>query len=93
MQTGLVLNTTINKQNGKSMKKNIGRFDALLLKAFLLLLVPVAFCSCATQSSPDSKRMVVWYDKPAGEVSGLMACSSVTATWEPMSSGECRMSG
>ena len=68
MQTGLVLNTTINKQNGKSMKKNIGRFDALLLKAFLLLLVPVAFCSCATQSSPDSKRMVVWYDKPAGEI-------------------------
>ena len=49
------------------MKKAIGRFNNQIVQALFVLLIPVAFYSCSANSSDDSKEMVVWYDKPAGD--------------------------
>lgn len=48
------------------MKRTSGRFNALII-AFIAILIPFAYYSCSAASSGDSKEMVVWYDKPAGD--------------------------
>ena len=49
------------------MKIAIGRFNNQIVQALFLLLIPIAFYSCSATSSDDSNKMVVWYDKPAGD--------------------------
>ncbi len=55
----------------KKFKQPIMKKIIYLTKlAFVLLVVPTfLFSACSTQQkSPESKEMVLWYDKPAGDV-------------------------
>lgn len=56
----------MNQLNLKQMKRTADRFNIQLIRTLLVFLMPVAFFSCSSMSSGDSKEMTVWYDKPAG---------------------------
>src|SRR5665647_2609534 len=49
------------------MKRNKVAVNSLYV-VFMAILILHASCSSSNQKPSDSKEMVVWYDKPAGDV-------------------------
>jgi alpha-L-fucosidase 2 len=49
------------------MKKTAGRLSRIMISAFMAFLILFTIYSCSTRSPQEAKRMVVWYNKPAGD--------------------------